>query len=224
MNYNVIGSIEESLVMLWVEVMRFLPQLAIALLVVLIGWIIGGLLGKVVRKVLQKLQLQSLLEKAGVNELVSRAGYDFHPERFLGALVKWFVVLAFVVVALDILRLQEVTTFMREVVLGYLPQVFVAVLILLAAMVIAGLAKKALAASLRAGGASIKAELLSRLAYYLIIAFGVMAALNQLKIAEELIQTLFMGIVFALALGTGLAFGLGGKDAAGRYIDQVTRK
>jgi hypothetical protein len=51
-----------------------------------------------------------------------------------------------------------------------------------------------------------------------------MAALNQLKIADELVETLFMGIVFALALGSALAFGLGGKDAAGRYIDQLTRK
>jgi small-conductance mechanosensitive channel len=224
MDYNVIGSLEESLMMLWVEVMSFLPQLVIALLIVIIGWFVGSLLGKLVQKVLQKLRLQELLEKADVNELVARAGYDFHPERFLGALVKWFVILAFVVVALDILRLQEVTTFMREVVLGYLPQVFVAVLILLAAMVIAGLARKTLAASLRAGGATVKAELLSRLAYYLIIAFGVMAALNQLRIADDLIQTLFMGIVFALALAAGLAFGLGGKDAAGRYIDQITKR
>jgi len=224
MDYNLISSLEQSLAVLWFEVVRFLPQLALALIVVIVGWMIGGVLSKVIQKLFRTLKLNELSDKAGVTELVSRTGHSFHPDRFLGSLVKWFVILAFAVVAFDILKLQEVTTFMREVVLGYLPQVFVAVLILFAAMVIAGLARKTLAATLRASGATIKADLLSKVAYYLIIMFGVMAALNQLRIADELIQTLFMGMVFALSLGAGLAFGLGGKEAAGRYIDSITRK
>jgi len=224
MNYNLIGSLNDALAVLWFEAVRFLPQLALALIIIIIGWIIGGMLGRVVQKLFNTLRLNELANKAGVDELVNKTGYSFHPDQFLGSLVKWFVILAFTVVAFDILKLQEVTTFMREVVLGYLPQVFVAILILFAAMVIAGLVRKAVAGGLRASGAVVKADFLSRVAYYLIIIFGVMAALNQLRIADELIQTLFMGIVFALSLATGLAFGLGGKDAASRYIDSMTKK
>ena len=208
---------------LWVEIMQFLPQLLIAILVLILGWIVGGILGRMIQKLFTKLHLDDLLDKAGVDDLSKRAGYNFRPGHFVGALVKWFIILAFAVVAFDILGLEEVTTFMREVVLGYLPQVFVSVLILFAAMVIAGLASKSLEAMLRAGGTK-KPEFFAKVAYYLVIAFGVMAALNQLSIADELVETLFMGIVFALSLGLGLAFGLGGKDAAARYIDRMTNK
>ena len=77
-------------------------------------------------------------------------------------------------------------------------------------------------AALRANSVQ-KPELFGKLASYLIIGFGVMATLNQLNIASDLIVTLFTGVVFALSLALGLAFGLGGKDAAARYIDKMTR-
>lgn len=223
MGYNLFGSIEQSMSALWFEVMQFLPQLAVALLILILGWIIGGVLSGLVKKGFRFLHIDDALDKAGIDDLSKKAGYEFKPGHFVGTLVKWFVILAFAVVAFDILQLQEVTSFMREVVLGYLPQVFVAVLILFAAMLIANVASKSLTAMLRASN-TVNPEFFGRIAYYLVIAFAIMAALNQLKIADELIQTLFMGIVFALSLGAGLAFGLGGKDAAARYIDRVTRK
>ena len=223
MDYNLFSSIEHSLVSLWIGVIQFLPQLIIALVVLVIGWIVGGFLGGLVRKLFRNFGIDEALDEAGLDNLSDKAGYAFRPGVFVGSLVKWFIILAFAVVALDILRLQEVTTFMREVVLGYLPQVFVAVLILFAAMLIANIAEKSLVAALRASGSS-KPEMFGKIGRYLVIGFGIMAAMNQLQIADELVLTLFTGIVFALSLALGLAFGLGGKDAAGRYIDHVTRK
>lgn len=223
MDYSLFGSLQDAMRALWFDVMQFLPQLAIALLVLVVGWIIGGILSGLVRKVFQTLRIDTALDKAGVDELSQKAGYDFKPGHFAGQFVKWFVVIAFTVVAFDILGLQEVTSFMREVVLGYLPRVFVAVLILFAAMLIANVARQSMVAALRASG-STNADFFGKITYYLVIGFAIMAALNQLKIADELIQTLFMGIVFALSLGAGLAFGLGGKEAAARYIDAATKK
>jgi len=223
MDYNLFGSLEQSMNELWFSVMQFVPQLVIAILVLVLGWIVGGLLGGAVRKLFKKIHLDTALDKAGVDELSAKAGYAFKPAQFAGDLVKWFVVLAVTIVALDILELTEVTVFMREVVLGYLPLVFAAVLILFAGLLIANLVKNLVTGMVRTGG-SRSPEFFGKIAYYLVIAFAVMAALNQLKIADELVETLFMGIVFALALGAALAFGLGGKDAAGRYIDQLTKK
>ena len=222
MGYDLFGSIEQSMTALWVDVMSFIPQLIVAVLVLILGWVIGGMLSGLVRKAFRFFHINDALDKAGVDSLSKKAGYSFRPGHFAGTLVKWFIFLAFAIVAFDILNLQEVTVFMREVVLGYLPQVFVAVLILFAAMVIANVADKSLVAMLRTSGSK-KPEFFGRIAYYLVIAFAIMAALNQLQIADELVQTLFMGIVFALSLGAGLAFGLGGRDAAGRYIDRVTK-
>ena len=124
--------------------------------------------------------------------------------------------------ALDILRLNAVTAFMREDVLGYLPNVFAAVLILFASVLIANIASKTVVAALRGIGSN-KTDFFGKLAYYAVVFFGVLATMNQLQIADELVQTLFMGIVFALSLATGLAFGLGGKDTASRYLENVTR-
>lgn len=222
-DYNLFMSLEGAMAGLWQDVILYLPQLIVALLVLIIGWLVGGILGGVVRKLFKQLKLDVALDKAGVDDLSQRAGYSFKPAKFAGELVKWFVILAFTVVAFDILGLNEVTTFMREVVLNYLPQVFAAVLILFAGVLIANVARNLAMGLVRSGNGK-NPEFFGKFAYYLVIAFAVMAALNQLQIADELVETLFMGIVFALSLGAGLAFGLGGKDAAGRYIDGVTKK
>ena len=113
------------------------------------------------------------------------------------------------------------TVFAREVVLGYLPQVFAAALILFVGVLVAQLAKDLLMGALRGAGSK-NVELYGKLTYALVLAFSIMAVLNQLQIAADLVQILFMGIVFALSLGTGLAFGLGGRDAAGKYINSMT--
>ena len=210
-----------SLSALWFDVMQFLPQLLIALLVLVLGWIIGGMLGRVIAKGFTKLKLDEALDKAGVDDLSERAGYAFKPGQFVGSLVKWFVVLVFAVVAFDILGLSQVTVFAREVVLGYLPQVFAAALILFVGVLVAQLAKDLLMGALRGAGSK-NVELYGKLTYALVLAFSIMAVLNQLQIAADLVQILFMGIVFALSLGTGLAFGLGGRDAAGKYINSMT--
>ena len=222
MGYDLFGSLEQSTGALWFDVMQFLPKLAIALLVLIVGWIIGGIIASVVKRGFRALKLDAALDKAAVDDLSKRAGYAFKPTQFIGSLVKWFVVLVFAVVALDILGLNQVTVFAREVVLGYLPQVFAAALILFVGVLVAQLAKDLLMGVLRGAGSK-SVELYGKVAYALVIAFSIMAVLNQLQIADELVQTLFMGIVFALALGSGLAFGLGGRDAAGRYINHMTK-
>ena len=207
---------------LWSEVMLFVPELIFALLVLIAGWIIGGIFGGIVQRLFVKLHIDDALDKAGVDRLSEKAGYPFKPGHFAGALVKWFFILAFAVVSFDILGLSAVTSFVRVELLGYLPQVFVAMLILFAAMLIASVASKSLVAALRTSGIG-QPEFLGKVSYYLVLAFGVMAALNQLRIADELVGTLFTGIVFALSLAIGLAFGLGGKDAAARYLDRMMK-
>jgi hypothetical protein len=221
--YNVFGSIENSLTALWFDIVQFVPELLTALLVLIVGWIIGGILGRVVSKAFTFFHLDTALDKAGVDTLSEKAGYKFKPGHFAGAIVKWFIIIAFAVVAFDILNLGAVTTFMRDDVLGYLPNVFAAVLILFATVLIANVASKALVAGLRTTGTN-KVDLFGKVAYYAVVFFGILAALNQLQIADELVQTLFMGIVFALSLGLGLAFGLGGKDTAARYLEKMTRQ
>jgi len=221
MGYDLFGSLEQSMGALVADVMQFLPQLAIAIVILVVGWIVGGILGKLVKKGFHTLKLDTALDKAGVDDLSARAGYAFKPGQFVGSLVKWFVILVFAIVAFDILGLNQVTVFAREVVLGYLPQVFAAALILFVGVIVAQMAKDLIMGALRGAGSK-NVDLYGKLTYALVLAFSIMAVLNQLQIADELVEILFMGIVFALSLGTGLAFGLGGRDAAGKYINKMT--
>lgn len=222
MSPYVFDSIGLSFYSLWANVVAYVPQIALALLIIVVGWIVGAVLARIIVRIFAALRIGAALDAAGVDTLAARTGYPFNPGEFVGALVKWFVILVFFVAALDILNLDQVTIFFREVVLGYLPKVIVAVLILLVATLVANVASTSIAAAARAAGFS-TADMLASIARYAILVFAVLAALNQLEIAPELVQMLFMGIVFAAALAFGLAFGLGGREAAARYINDVTR-
>lgn len=221
MNQGILDSLQMSFYGLWGDVLSFLPELLLAIVIVIIGWILGGSLSHLVEKLFNKLRFDKALDAAGVDHLAERAGYKFRPGQFVGALIKWFVILVFIVAALDILRLEQVTVFFREVALGYLPKVIVSVLILLGASVLANLASASVVAGAKAAGYK-SAELLGSVARYAVILFAVLAVLNQLEIAPELVQTLFTGIVFAVSLALGLAFGLGGKEAASHYLRKMT--
>lgn len=223
MGTNVIYTLQASFQQLWVETLQFLPLLLAAIVIVVAGAIAGAILRRVTERVFQTLKVDEALAAAQLDQLVKRAGYTLRSGAFVGALVQWFVIIVFFVAALDILALDEVTIFFREVVLGYLPQVIVAVLILVVASVVANVAATSVRAAATAAHIS-AASLLSAVARYAILLFAVLAALNQLAIAPELVQTLFMGIVFAASLAFGLAFGLGGRDAARAYLESLTRR
>jgi len=223
MNPNFISSLEQTVEFMSGQVMISLPMIVAALLVLVVGWILANFAKSLIVTVFTRLQINRLLDNAGVDKLTDRAGYKLDAGYFVGTLVKWFILIVAFVVALDILRLQQVSFFLQDVVLNYLPNVIVAVLILFGALIVAKVASEAVGAALRASGV-VKAMFLQQVAYYAIIFFAVLAALNQLQIAQELVQMLFAGIVFATALAFGLAFGLGGREAASRYIDTVTRK
>ena len=182
----------------------------------------AAVLKKIIKNLTSHLKLDEALGAAGVGAVVERSGYTLNTGLVLGTLVKWFVVILFFVVALDVLNLEEATAFLRDVVLGFLPNVIVATVILLGAILIANAVGKSI--RIAAEAAHIKsAYLLSKFAKGAIIIFAVLAALNQLKIAPELVQMLFAGIVFALSLALGLAFGLGGRATAAEYLERYTK-
>jgi len=212
--------VANSLQTLWVGVIGFIPELIVALIIFVIGWIIASLLARAVEQVIAAVKLDSALRGAGVEATLTRAGFTLNSGRFLGALVKWFIIVVFLVAALDVLRLDQVTMFLRQVVLGYLPQVIVAVLIMLVAVVIAEAMRKVVVGSAKAAGIR-SAGFLGAVTKWAIWIFALLAALLQLGIAVTFLQTLFTGVVVALSLAFGLAFGLGGQGAASRYLDHL---
>lgn len=198
----------------------FVPGLIFAVAIFVIGWVVAVLVEKIVEAVFKSLKIDSALRAAGTEEVVKRAGYNLNSGRFVGSLVKWFVIVVFLVASFDILGLTQVNEFLSTVVLYYLPKVIVAVLILMVAIVVAEATKKVVIGSARAAHLS-SANFLGSVTKWAIWIFAVLTVLFQLGIAAPFVQTLFMGVVVAVSLAVGLSFGLGGKEAASELIAKL---
>ena len=212
--------IQSSFADLWFTVVQYLPAILAAVIVFVIGWIVGTILYRVVVEIVKVLRIDEVMKAAGLDDAARTAGFKLDVGQFLGTLVMWFVVIVFLVASLDILGLNRVTIFLQQVVLLDLPQVIVAVLILILAAVVAEVVKGLVSGSARAVGAH-GANLAGSVAKWAIWLFAILAVLNQLGVATEFVQTLFTGLIVALALAFGLAFGLGGKEAAARTIEKI---
>lgn len=205
---------------MWVGIVNFVPQLIIAVIIFIIGWVLGITLGRVVAQIIRSLKIDNILKGLGTEDVLSRAGFRLDSGAFIGGLVRWFVIIIFLIASIDVLGLSQVNVFLREVVLGYLPNVIVAALILIVAAIIADAIYKLVVGSAKAANVP-SAHFMGGIAKWAIWIFAILAALSQLGIAGAFAQTLFTGLVAMLALAGGLAFGLGGKEAASRYIERL---
>ena len=207
---------------IWGGFIGFLPSLLGALVVLLVGWAIAIGLHRLITQLLRAVRLDAGLEKLGLGQFFDKAGIKIDFAGWIGNLVKWFFVLVFLLAATDILNLTEISIFLRSV-LNYIPSIVVAVVILTASFWLANVLRKIVQASVAAS--NIKAAAFTcTVTYWAILIFGFFAALIQLGIAFALFQTLITGIIAMLALAGGLAFGLGGKDAAASFLSRLKKE
>ncbi|HBB56761.1 TPA: hypothetical protein DEW47_03250 [Patescibacteria group bacterium] len=216
------GVLTESFQSLSDGVLSFAPVFIIALIVFIVGAIISSIVGKFVAKVVDALKVDKALQTVGVDEMMNKAGFSLNAGAFIGGLIKWFLIIVFLVASIDILGLSDVNNFLRDVVLGYLPNVIIAAIILVVAAFLAGAMQKLVTGSARAAGVP-SVNILGGLTKWAIWIFAILAALFQLGIAGAFAQTLFTGFVAMVAIAGGLAFGLGGKDAAAKYIEKLKK-
>ena len=212
--------LQQSFSNLLSSTVAFLPNLLFAIIIFVVGWFIGNLLGRIVTQAVRSIKVDHALKSVGVEEIVSRAGYTLDSGAFLGTLVKWFVIIVFLMASLQALALTPVTLFLQQVVVSFLTTVIVAVLIILVGAVIAELVQNIVVGAARAAGIR-SAGFAGTVARWSIWVFAIIVALSQLGIAAQYFQTLFMGIVVALSLAFGLSFGLGGQEAAARFIERT---
>ncbi len=214
------GAVQGSLSDLWFVVLQYVPMIIAAIIVLIVGWIIGVILYRVIVELVKVLRIDDVMKSAGLDEAAKDLGFKLNTGRFLGTLVMWFVILGFLGASLQILGLTTVTIVLEQVVLLYLPHVIIAVLILILAAVVAEIVKKLVAGSARAAG-SRHGNFAGTIAKWAIWIFAIMTVMTQLGIGADFVNTLFTGFIIALSIAFGLAFGLGGKDAAARTIEHI---
>jgi hypothetical protein len=211
---------QTSLQGLWYGFVATFPVIVLAVVIFILGWIVATTLGHFITIGVDKLKLDKLFHSAGVQQILDRAGWKLHIGGILGWLVKWFIVIAFLIASLETLQLTQVTLFLQDI-LKYLPNIVIAVFILVAGGIFANVARKITIGSAAIAGLS-SAKIASSIAYYAIWVVAIVTALDKLGIFGYFGQVLFTGIVIMLALAFGLAFGLGGKDAAARWINRLS--
>jgi len=214
---SIIGAVIET----WDTFESFLPNLLAAVVIIVVGVIIASTLSKIVYKIFDKLLIDALLKKTSVFVMFEKGGIKLSISKFLAGLVKWFMLIVIFIVAADILNLEQVTDFLNKVLL-YIPNVVVAVVIMLVGAIVAHFLGNVVKTAVSAAKIG-PARFLSGITYYAIIIFAIMAALMQLGIASDLIETLFTGFVAMVALAGGLAFGLGGRDMGKEILDKIKK-
>lgn len=213
----IVASLQQS----WGAVANFVPIFIGAVIVFIIGWIVAVALGTLVEQVVRALRVDALLQRLELEKALERGGVRLNSGVFVGALVRWFVIIVFLIASVNILGLSQVSELLRQILL-YIPNVVVASLILIIALKVAEVVERTTRTSLEAAG--FRGAVIGVMARWAIWIFAVVAALLQLGVATVLIQTLVTGLVAMLALAFGLAFGLGGRDAASSFVDRVRRE
>jgi hypothetical protein len=198
-----------------------------ATVIFVITWVVADYVGKLVKKVFDKMNLDGALKQAGVGEILRKGGVNLNTGSFFGGLLKWTIITIIFLAILQMLGLSDVSMIIGSMIVLYLPKIVVSILILLVAFILGDVLKKVVTTG-AANAHLASAKMLGSLTKTSIIVFAVLSALVQLGIAVTLINTIFIGVVVAISLATGLAFGLGGKEMATRILnrasDELTHK
>jgi mechanosensitive ion channel-like protein len=198
-----------------------IPRILGFAVVLIVGWILSSLLARGVEALLHAVRFNDLARRSGFGDFVQQMGVRDDSSGVIASIVKWFVRLITLVVAFDTLGLPAVSNVLNQLLL-WLPNLIVALVVL----VVGGLAANALSRLVR--GATAQAgftnpDMLATVARVAVWGFAIVVAITQLGIATTLINTLVIGIIGAMALAVGLAFGLGGRDRATRLLESVGR-
>lgn len=213
-------AITNSLQGWWIDFINFVPNFIIALVVFFVGWAVAVAIGRLAEKVLVVLRINQAFENLrGLREAASRAGLAVNIPHVIGEIVKWFLIIVFLHAAVTILRLEQVAIFLRDVLL-YIPNVVVAAFILVIAVVLGNFVHRTVSASVSAAGFT-SGPAVGAISKWAIVIFAGLAALIQLNVAASLIQTILTAFFAMLALAGGLAFGLGGKDMAAKWLGRL---
>jgi len=204
----------------------FLGNLLLAIIVFIIGYIISVGIGKLITEILKSIRFNKLFEKEGWRRSLQRANIDVNPAEFIGAIFKWVFVIVSLMVAVDVLSLTAFAGFLNQV-LNYLPNLLVAVLVFVVAIIISDIAEKIVRVTIermRVGYGFIASSIVR----WGIWIFAFFLILDNLLPSSLLVKTLYTSIVYgaigALSLGIGLAIGLGGKSTAEKIISEAYRK
>jgi hypothetical protein len=204
------------------KVLAYLPTLLGALIILVIGWMIAKVIRGLVNRVLKIIRFDTLADKAGITEVLRKGDLKATTGEVLSGLVYWLVIIMVLVMVVNALGLPQASE-VFESLFAYIPSVIAGLFVLVIGMFLASFVSGIVRTA--AGNANLpKPEILAGVSRWAIIIFAATIALGELGIATLLVTTTFNIFFGGVCLALALAFGLGGKDAAGKYLEQLMRQ
>lgn len=202
------------------QLFEWLPRLIGALVILLIFWLIAKAVRKLIEAALPRTGIDRAVHSGRYGEYVARYASGFQPSAVIGAIAFWFIFLTGVLLALSTLGIEALNNAVASVV-GYLPNVVAAIIILVVAIAIAGVVGGAIAKLM---GDTALGKIAATVLPVLVMTVAVFMALVQLKIATPIVVGMFYIVLGGITLAAALAFGLGGRNAAQRLLDDAYDK
>lgn len=209
-------SLISAMTALWTKVAGFIPNLFVALVLVLLGFVVAKLLDTLLSKLLGKVGLDRLMTGTGLTKMLARVGIHASVSTLIGKIVYWFVLLIFLVSAAESLGLQRVSATL-DVLALYLPKVFGAALVLLAGVLLAQLVSSLVRGAAEGVGLEY-AHGLGRVAQGLVIIISISVAIGQLEVKTDLLNNVIAIVLISVGLAVALALGLGSRDIASQIL------
>ena len=212
----------EPLKVFYENVMRFLPDMLTAFLIFILGIVLGVIFKAIFFRLFRILKIDDMMGHSGVAELLSKSGIKDSVSAMISKLIGWFVFLIFCFMAINTLQIEAIGK-LFESFLIYLPQFFVALLILLVGYLLSNFFyRTALIAAVNAGNKF--AGMIARFVKYAVLILAVTMALEQLGVGKGTVVIAFAIIFGGVVLAFAVAFGLGGRDIARRYLEKYVDK
>lgn len=209
-------SLIAAMTALWTKVAVFIPNLFVALILVLLGFVVAKLLDTLLSKLLGKVGLDRLMAGTGLTKILSRAGIQVPVSTLIGKIIYWFVLLIFLVSAAESLGLERVSATL-DVLASYLPKVFGAALVLVAGVLLAQLVSGVVRGAAEGVGLDY-AHGLARIGQGLVIIISISVAIGQLEIKTDLLNNVIAIVLISVGLAAALALGLGSREIAGQIL------
>ena len=202
------------------QIMVFLPTLLGALLLLLIGWLLAKAIEGVVVRILKTVTLDKLADQIQLSTVLSKGGIKYKLSELIGVIVYWLIMLAVVMIVFNALQLTVAAELFQSVV-AFLPNVIAAVFILVLGIFAAAFLSSTVRTTASNAGIA-QSHLLAQFAQTVVVISATVVALQQLHI--QLVGEVFLIILGGVSLGCALAFGLGCKDLAGRYVADIVEQ
>ncbi len=201
---------------------QFLPNIFSAILILIIGFIVARTARLVLAKILRWLKADEFAGRTGMDKVLSRSGIKGNASDVIGRFIGWIVMVGFVMIALSSMNMLAIDSLFERFFL-YLPNVFVAVFILIFGVLIGNFAGRA--ALIAAVNAGLKTSgLIGKFAKFTVYIFAISIALEQLAIGKETVVIAFSLLMGGVVLAFAIAFGLGGRDLAKEYLEKKIKE